>query len=165
MVSQHIRRIRQSIATGFASPARTFHLQGRSGASLEAGPAAGLSRGQSMDFDAAMDFATEWTEAWNAHDLDRIISHYAETLHYCSPLVLERIPGSDGAIRDRATLRTYVQTGLGKNPALRFTFREVLMGVQGFTLHYDNARKGRTAECFEFDADGKVCKAVSCYSA
>ena len=118
-----------------------------------------------MDFNAATEFATEWIEAWNAHDLDRIISHYAATLHYCSPLVLERMPGSDGVIRDRATLKTYVQTGLSKNPALQFTFREVLMGAQGFTLHYDNARGGRTAEYFEFDADGKVAKVISCYSA
>lgn len=124
-----------------------------------------MSRGQSMDFNAATEFATEWIEAWNAHDLDRIISHYAATLHYCSPLVLERMPGSDGVIRDRATLKTYVQTGLSKNPALQFTFREVLMGAQGFTLHYDNARGGRTAEYFEFDADGKVAKVISCYSA
>ena len=118
-----------------------------------------------MEFDAATEFATEWIEAWNTHDLDRIISHYAESLHYCSPLVLERVTGSGGVIRDRATLRTYVQTGLVKNPALRFTFREVLLGVQGFTLYYDNAREGRTAEYFEFDADGKVCKVMSCYSA
>lgn len=118
-----------------------------------------------MDFDAAMEFATEWIEAWNSHDLDRIISHYAETLYYSSPLVLERMPGSDGVIRDRASLRTYVQTGLSKNPALHFTFREVLLGAQGFTLYYENARGGRTAEYFEFDADSKVFKVISCYSA
>lgn len=118
-----------------------------------------------MDFGAAVEFATEWVEAWNSHDLDRIISHYAETLHYCSPLVLECVPGPDGVIRDRATLRTHVQTGLSKNPILRFTFREVLLGAHGFALYYDNARRGRTAEYFEFNADGKVVKVISCYSA
>ena len=118
-----------------------------------------------MDFRGAMEFATEWVEAWNSHDLERIISHYAETLHYCSPLVLERIPGSDGVIRDRATLRSYVQTGLSKNPALQFTFREVLLGAHGIALCYDNARGGLTTEYFEFDANGKVVKVISCYSA
>lgn len=68
-------------------------------------------------------------------DLERIISHYAETLHYCSPLVLERIPGPDGVIRDRATVRSYVQIGLSKNPALQFTFREVLLGAHGVALY------------------------------
>ena len=118
-----------------------------------------------MDFRGATEFAREWVEAWNSRDLERIISHYAETLHYCSPLVLERIPGSDGVIRDRATLRSYVQTGLSKNPALKFTLREVLMGAHGIALHYDNARGGQTAEYFEFDADGRVVKVISCYSA
>ncbi len=68
-------------------------------------------------------------------DLERFISHYAETLHYCSPLFLERIPGSDGVTRDRATLSPYVQIGLSKNPALQFAFREVLLGAHGVALY------------------------------
>ena len=118
-----------------------------------------------MDLRRATEFATEWVEAWKTHDLERIISHYAETLHYCSPLVLERFPGFDGVIRDRATLRSYVQTGLRKNPALQFALREVLLGAHGIALYYDNARGGQTAEYFEFDANGKVVKVISCYSA
>ena len=121
--------------------------------------------GADMDCRGATESATEWVEAWNSDDLERIISHYAETLHYCSPLVLERIPGSGGVIRDRVTLRSYVQAGLSKNPALQFTLREVLLGAHGIALYCGNPRGGQTAEYFEFDADGRVVKVISCYSA
>jgi len=118
-----------------------------------------------MDADRAKALAEDWIAAWNAHDLDRILSHYAERLQYSSPLVLERLPETGGVIEDRETLRGYVRTGLTNNPALRFAFREVLIGARGFTLYYDNARGGRTAEYFECDADGKIVKVVACYSA
>ncbi len=97
-----------------------------------------------MKFGATMEFATGWVAAWNSHDLDRIISLCAEALHCCSPLVLGRIPESDGVTRDRATLITYVQTGLRKNRSLRFTVREALpgLGSHGLALMHDNARGG-----------------------
>ena len=117
-----------------------------------------------MDAESARKFGKEWVDAWNAHDLDRILSHYAEELHYSSPLVLERIAGSDGVIRDRRSLKAYVQTGLAKNPDLWFSLREVLLGAHGVTLYYDNARGGRTAEYFEFDTAGEVIKVIACYS-
>ena len=31
--------------------------------------------------------AREWVEAWNAHDLERILSHYAEDVEFASPFV------------------------------------------------------------------------------
>jgi len=40
-----------------------------------------------MDHEAAERFAREWYAAWNAHDLDRILSHYADDVEMASPLV------------------------------------------------------------------------------
>ena len=31
-----------------------------------------------MNQKQANEFAAEWIEAWNAHDLDRILSHYTD---------------------------------------------------------------------------------------
>lgn len=117
-----------------------------------------------MKKDAAWKFALEWIESWNARDFNRILAHYADDLHYSSPIVLERGLGADGIIRERATLRDYIGVGLAKNPNLRFNLREVLLGAQGMTLYYDNARGGRTAEYIEFDADGRISRVVACYS-
>jgi len=37
-------------------------------------------------------FAMEWIESWNAHDLDRVLSHYTDDFEMSSP-VIPRIAG------------------------------------------------------------------------
>ncbi|MDP9013943.1 MAG: nuclear transport factor 2 family protein [Pseudomonadota bacterium] len=38
----------------------------------------------------AEEFAKEWIDAWNSHDLERILSHYADDFEMSSPLIMER---------------------------------------------------------------------------
>jgi hypothetical protein len=117
-----------------------------------------------MDIEFAKTFANHWIASWNAHDIDKIISHYAQQLEYTSPLIVERFSDPDGTIFSRDKLKEYFQIGLMKNPQLRFEFSQLLLGVKGLTLYYKNARGGRTAEYFEFNSDMKVVKVISCYS-
>ena len=42
----------------------------------------------------ATEFAQEWIDSWNSHDLDRILSHLSDDFEMKSPLILERIAGS-----------------------------------------------------------------------
>lgn len=105
-----------------------------------------------------------WIDAWNAHDLDRIMTHYAPVLSFTSPLVLVRLPGSDGTIRDVATLREYFAMGLRSLPTLRFSFIEVLRAVDGFSMLYANARGGRTAEYVELDEEDRATRVICCYT-
>jgi hypothetical protein len=37
-------------------------------------------------------FAAEWIAAWNAHDLDRILSHYAADAVVRTPVAAARVP-------------------------------------------------------------------------
>jgi len=117
-----------------------------------------------MTFEDAKDFAHDWIAAWNAHDLDRIVGHYAQEIEFVSPLIVERLGDASGTIHNRDALREYFGIGLNNNPALRFAFKQVLMGVRGFTLIYENARGGQTAEYFEHNAEGKVRRAICCYT-
>ena len=41
-----------------------------------------------MTFEDATDFANDWIAAWNAHDLDRIVGHYAQKIEFVSPLIV-----------------------------------------------------------------------------
>ena len=50
-------------------------------------------------------FAAEWLAAWNAHDLERILSHYAEGVTFLSP-VAARMTGN-GRVEGKAALRAY----------------------------------------------------------
>jgi hypothetical protein len=109
-------------------------------------------------------YAQAWIAAWNSHQLERIMSHYATVLSFSSPLVLARYPGSDGTIRDAATLREYFALGLGSAPTLRFQLLEVLRAVEGFSIYYVNARGGHTAEYVELDADDRATRVICAYS-
>ena len=116
-----------------------------------------------MELETAKEFANDWIEAWNSHDLERILDHYEEELEFKSPLILERYPNSTGTISSRGKLKEYFSIGLANNPTLHFKLLDILIGVNGITLYYENARGGRTAELFEFSENGKVVRSTSCY--
>ena len=40
-----------------------------------------------MDAEKAQTFAREWVKAWNDHDLEEILSHYAEDVVFHSPRI------------------------------------------------------------------------------
>lgn len=40
-----------------------------------------------MSKDFAQRFAAEWIDAWNAHDLERVLSHYDDAFVMSSPLI------------------------------------------------------------------------------
>ena len=117
-----------------------------------------------MDIEFARMFSEEWVESWNSHDIEKIISHYADKLEFKSPLIVERYSDPDGTIYNREKLREYFLIGLNKNPSLRFKLKRVFLGINGLTLYYENARGGETAEYFEFNGENKVIRSVSCYS-
>jgi hypothetical protein len=110
-------------------------------------------------------FAREWVDAWNAHDLERILSHYAEDVVLSSPVAARLVPESSGEIRGIDALRAYFARGLAAIPNLRFDLVEPLWGLSSIVLYYDNNRGNRTAEFMEFNHSGKVTRVVANYSA
>ncbi len=106
-------------------------------------------------------FATEWIAAWNARDLETILSHYDESVVFLSP-VAQRVTGN-GRVEGIETLRRYWTTALGQIPDLRFTLEEALVGHRCLTVLYRNQRGQRVAEVMEFGADGKVVRSCGCY--
>jgi len=107
--------------------------------------------------------AAEWVEAWNAHDLERILSHYAETLEFTSPLVVARLGRADGKIRTKAELRDYFAVGVAPGSALEFELLDVLPRVASVTLYYRNHRGRSVAETMHFGPDGKISRVAVHY--
>ncbi|MGZ4271901.1 MAG: YybH family protein, partial [Solirubrobacteraceae bacterium] len=60
-----------------------------------------------IDQEPADRLAAEWVSAWNAHDLDAILAHYAEDVTFASPFVAALTDEESGVIRGRAALRDY----------------------------------------------------------
>lgn len=55
-----------------------------------------------------------WIEAWNRHDLDGIMAHYADDVVFASPFVTILINKPDGTLHSASALRTYFSKGLGR---------------------------------------------------
>ena len=109
-------------------------------------------------------FAREWVEAWNAHDLERILSHYSEDVVLVSPIAVARLGRASGRIEGKADLRAYFAKGLAARPDMRFTLRRVLDGVSSMVVDYVAADGRDAAEWMEFDGEGRVCAVRAHYS-
>ena len=108
-------------------------------------------------------FAHDWIEAWNSHDLERILSHYADGFAMSSPYIAQIAGEATGRLVGKAAVGAYWAKALERTPALRFELIEVLLGVDSVTLYYRGAR-GLAAEVFFFDAHGRVERAFAHYA-
>lgn len=111
----------------------------------------------------AAEFAHEWIDAWNAHDLERILSHYAEEIVFTSPYAAQVVPESRGVIRGIDPLRAYWTLGLERNPDLRFELVNVLETTDGITILYRNHRDQFVAETLLFGPEGLVMLGFAAY--
>ncbi len=107
--------------------------------------------------DFAHRFAEEWVTAWNTHDLERILAHYADDVTLLSPVALKMLNNADGAVRGKAALREYFSRGLQVYPEIHFDLIDVLWGVETIVLYYrNNVRGNKTAEVMQIGQDGRV---------
>ena len=117
-----------------------------------------------MDKAHAERFAAEWIAAWNAHDIPRVLSHYADDFEMSSPVIVQVTGEASGRLRGKAAVGAYWAEALKRVPGLRFELLCVLAGVDSVVLHYRGAGGRLAAEVFHFGADGKVDRAVAHYA-
>lgn len=108
-------------------------------------------------------FAADWIAAWNAHDLDKILSHYDDAFEMSSPVIVSLQVSPTGILQGKSAMRAYWHKALQLIPDLQFELISILVGVQSITLYYKGARDRISAEVFFFNADGKVSKAFAHY--
>ena len=118
-----------------------------------------------MDQPFAERFATRWIEAWNARDLDEVLSHYTDDFEMSSPMIEQLLGVSSGALKGKGVIAAYWRKALSALPELKFELVSVLTSPLSVTLLYKGTRGRLVAEVFRFDAQGKVCSAVAHYSA
>jgi ketosteroid isomerase-like protein len=113
---------------------------------------------------SARELAKHWIAAWNAHDLDAIMSHYADDVVLVSPVAVERLHDPSGTVRGKQALRAYFSMGLTAYPNLRFELKDLMWGVSSVVLYYANQKGSMTGELMELDGSGKVHRVVANYS-
>ena len=123
-----------------------------------------MAAGQSMQVVASA-FPAAWISAWNSHDLDEIMSHYADDVILVSPTAAALLGDPSGEVRGIEALRAYFRKGLDVYPDLRFDLLDVMWGVRSVVLCYLNQKGTKSAEFMELDDSGTVTRVVANYSA
>ena len=123
-----------------------------------------MTFGGPLDETTARTIARATIDAWNSHDLERILEHYSEDVVLVSPVAAERLGDPSGTVRGKAALRAYFKMGLDAYPNLRFDLEDVMWGVKTVVLYYANQRGTMTGEFMEIDDAGKISRVVANYS-
>ena len=112
----------------------------------------------------AQGFAKHWVEAWNSHDLDAIMSHYAADVVLVSPAAARILNDPSGTVKGREAVQAYFRRGLAAYPNLEFELIDVMWGLFSVVLYYVNQNGTKTGEFMEIDADGKIVRVVANYN-
>lgn len=99
----------------------------------------------------ADEFAKQWIEAWNSHDLDRIMTHYAEDIEFYSPLVVSLGANNEGRIDSKESLQQYFKRGLTAYPKLKFKLLHVFCGIDSLVIQYESVNGKLAAEVMQLE--------------
>ena len=77
-------------------------------------------------------FAAGWIKAWNAHDLNAIVGHYAAGVEFFSPYVVQLTGDPSGRVQGGEALGAYFAMGLTAYPGVHFEL------LSGHFLKYDD---------------------------
>lgn len=111
----------------------------------------------------ARDFAREWIAAWNSHDIERVLAHYADDFEMSSPYIARLAGEASGKLEGKGAVRDYWNTALARMPGLRFDHVDALAGADSVAIYYKGVR-GMACELFFFDDEGKVKRAFAHYA-
>jgi ketosteroid isomerase-like protein len=109
-----------------------------------------------LNFKNAQDFAQDWIDSWNSHDLERILSHYADDFEMTSPFITLIANESSGTLKGKEQVGNYWQKSLEKFPDLHFELIDYLVSINSLIIYYISVQGRQAAEFLWFGEDGKV---------
>ncbi|MBS0358421.1 MAG: nuclear transport factor 2 family protein [Proteobacteria bacterium] len=116
-----------------------------------------------IDRERAWKFAHEWLDAWNKHDVDLIMEHYADSIEFCSPVVQKVLGDPKGVVSGISSLRDYFSKQLKKFSTLHFQLLDVFTSPQSIVLYYKINRGLLAAEVMLLDEHMKATKVYANY--
>jgi len=109
-------------------------------------------------------FAAAWIEAWNSHDLDRILDHYSDDVEVTTPMIKVALGIDDGTVRGKEAARHYWSVALEKVPNLHFELVDVTRSVDSVALYYRSVMGKMAVEVMWFNGAGKVRRVIAHYN-
>ena len=109
------------------------------------------------------DMISDWIEAWNTHDLERIMSHYADEVEFTAQTVIARWGKADGKLKGKEELRLHFGKGLALAPDIHFTVEEILWAPNGYAVLYHRENGNRAMDAVELNEGGQAAKVTAYY--
>lgn len=109
-------------------------------------------------------FAKEWINAWNSHDLNRILSHYADDIEITTPMIKLSLNIAKGSLKGKESVGDYWQKALAKLPELSFELLEVTSSINSVALYYKSVMNKKAIEVMFFNEAGKVNRMIAHYT-
>src|ERR1700744_4081573 len=98
-------------------------------------------------------FAKDWVQAWNSHDLTRILFHYTDDFEMTTPFIVSIMNEPSGTLRGKEKIGDYWSRALEKYPDLEFKLIDVLSGIDTVIIYYHSILHKKAAELFIFNSD------------
>ncbi|WP_407112677.1 nuclear transport factor 2 family protein [Bradyrhizobium sp. LMG 9283] len=97
-----------------------------------------------------------WVEAWNARDLERVLTLYDEAVVMTS----DRIPAlgfdASGTLHGKESLRAYWGKALGLLPNLHFSLIDLFVSPDSVVVFYANERGKKICEYLRVNEAGLI---------
>ncbi|MFI5398125.1 MAG: nuclear transport factor 2 family protein [Candidatus Binatia bacterium] len=113
---------------------------------------------QPTEIIATAPIAERWLEAWNGHDLNRILALYTTDARHTSKRV-RALGGENDTLQGKQAIAEYFRRGLERYPSLHFEPISVSTGPRTVAIEYSSQRTGSsepTLELLELNGDGLI---------
>lgn len=105
-------------------------------------------------------FVHDWQQAWNEHNLEKILSFYEDGFAMTSPVVQE-VLGATGLICfGEQDLKRFCETVFSKVPKYSIKVMAVAVGIGSVTVHYLDSSSRYVAETMQFSVRRKIANAA-----
>ena len=117
-----------------------------------------------MKLENAEKFAQDWIKAWNSHDLNLILDHYADDIEISTPMIKHTLGIKSGSMKGKKSVREYWEKALIKYPNLHFQLHEITTGINSIALYYTSILDKKAIEVMFFNDENKVSKMFAYYN-
>lgn len=105
--------------------------------------------------------ATKWFEAFNQHNLEKLLALYSEDAEHYSPKLKVRSPETQGFIKGKLALRSWWRDSFDRLPSLTYEIIRLLPHdstiFMEYNRHVDNEEALRVGETLEV-RDGLIIR-------
>lgn len=80
--------------------------------------------------------AKHWFDAFNEHDLEKLLALYDDNAEHYSPKLKIRLPETNGLVRGKDALRAWWQDAFDRLPTLKYTYTSFTANDERVFMEY-----------------------------